>query len=66
MTLELDLIYLVFTISLDKIWSTNLLLIATNQEVLLFKLLILWGGATNRDVLLTEACYCSQLYGMWY
>ena len=23
-------------------------------------------GATNRDVLLTKACYCSRLYGMYY
>ena len=40
------------------------ILVATNQDVLLFKLLTSWGGATNRDVLLTEACYCSRLYGI--
>ena len=33
------------------------LLVATNQYVLLFKLLTFWG------VLLTETCYCSRLYG---
>ena len=33
------------------------LIVATIQDVLLFKLLTFWG------VLLTEACYCSRLYG---
>ena len=32
---------------------------ATNQDVLLIKLLSFFG------VLLTEACYCSRLYGSW-
>ena len=32
--------------------------VATNQDVLLFKLLTFLG------VLLTETCYCSRLYGM--
>ena len=41
------------------------ILVATNQDVLLFKLLTSWGVLLcNRDVLLTEACYCSRLFGI--
>ena len=36
-----------------------ILFVATNQDMLLFKLLNFLG------VLLTEACYCLQLYGKW-
>ena len=35
------------------------ILVATNQDVLLFKLLNFFG------VLLTEACYCLRLYGTY-
>ena len=56
MTFELDLTHN----SLDKIWRTYLLLLTKTCYYLNFLLL---GGATNWDVLLTEACYCSRLYG---
>ena len=37
------------------------ILVATNHDMLLFKLLTFWGGGGG---LLTEACYCSRLYGI--
>ena len=39
--------------------SEYILVVATNQDVLLFKFLTFFG------VLLTEACYCSRLYGKY-
>ena len=33
-------------------------------EVLQFEFYVVKGGATNRDMSLTETCQCSRLYGM--
>ena len=40
----------------EELQMLTYLLVATNQDVLLLKLLELIWGATNRDVLLTVAC----------